>query len=127
MRNFNEIEALYYSIHNSEVHPFWRQPEIYKFESFSLSLEWSSTYNVKKENFKEFGSSLEHLSLLFNKIKFIYADLFEFNPNLKAIFMHDDPIRHFDTEFFTNLRALRFLEHVNLNAASCIPLGLSFV
>lgn len=68
---------------------------------------WScGLLSVKKENLKEFGNWLEEVNISLNKLKSIDTDLFEYNPNLKVIFLNDNPIRYID-EFFTNLKNLK--------------------
>lgn len=89
-----------------------------KFENLkALQIESCGLLSVNKGNLKQFGSTLELLSLPYNKIISIDADLFEYNPNLEAIWLNDNPIRHIDAEFFAtsvdNLYSLEFFADIN--------------
>lgn len=76
--------------------------------------------SINKENLKEFGISLEFLCLHGNKIISIDEDLFDYNPNLRVIFLASNPIRYIDPHFFTSLTKLGKLEDVGLDSANCI-------
>lgn len=76
--------------------------------------------SVTKDNLREFGSSLEKLSLSKNKLIFIDADLFVFNPNLKDIWITNNPIRHIEPGFFANLKNLEYVNFLTLGSAGCM-------
>lgn len=86
----------------------------------ALAISSCGLMSVNKDNFKEFGSSLEVLVLGYNKLTLIDADLFDYNPNLKIIELNYNPIRHIESEFFTNLKSLKSLKEISLESANCI-------
>lgn len=85
-----------------------------------LIIEFCGLLSVNKENLKEFGDSLKELYLQRNNLISIDADLFEYNPNLLVFVLDDNPIRHIDPEFYTNLRNLKKIEVGALRSAGCI-------
>lgn len=86
----------------------------------ALHISSCGLLSVNKKNLKELGNSLEALSLTWNKLVSIDADLFQYNPNLKAVWLYNNPFRHIDPEFFTYLKNLRNLAVVSLTNAGCI-------
>lgn len=88
-----------------------------------LHIVYCRLLSVNKENLKEFGNSLEYLSIQSESIKLISTDvdLLECNPNLEDIYLNDNPIRHIDTEFFANLKNMRSLKVAYLqDATNCM-------
>lgn len=81
--------------------------------------------SVSKENLRQFGSSLEFLSVQSNKLTSIDANLFEYNPNLKVIWLYNNPISHIDPEFFTSLKKLKKIQNVDLSPVKCMDQSLS--
>lgn len=80
----------------------------------------SGLLSVNKENFKELGSSLEELYIQFNKLIYIDADLFEYNPNMMVIYLRQNPFRYIEPEFFTNLKKFKNLKMVYLLYSGCM-------
>lgn len=85
-----------------------------------LWIDRSGLLSVDKENLKQFGDSLEYLSLKKNEIAYIDADLFEYNTNLKYIELSFNPLRHIVPGFFENLRNLKNVVEVHFDRAGCI-------
>lgn len=85
-----------------------------------LMIDETGLLRLNKENLKEFGTSLEILGLPFNKLISIDADLFEYNLNLKTMWLHDNPIRHIEPAFFANLKNLRNPQYIDLVSAGCM-------
>lgn len=86
----------------------------------ALAIQDSGLRIVVKENLKEFGNSLEMVSFMGNLITFIPADLFDYNPKLRGIFLQDNPIRYIEPAFFTKLKNLRRIDMVRISNSSCI-------
>lgn len=84
-----------------------------------LSIQFSGLLSVNKENLKEFGNSILIIDLESNKITSINADLIEFNPNLKSIYLQGNPLRFIEPAFFANLKKLESIECVDLLSAGC--------
>lgn len=86
----------------------------------TLVIYKSGLLSVDKKNLKEFGHSLEYLNLGFNSLTFIDADFLEFNPNIRHVELLENPIRHIDPGFFTNLKNLQRVTHVDFNSVGCM-------
>lgn len=69
----------------------------------ALGITSCGLLSLKKEDLREFGDSLDLLALDDNLLTSINADLFEFNPNLRAISLGGNPIRYIEPRFFTTL------------------------
>lgn len=75
--------------------------------------------SVTKEDLKQFGSKLELIDFSFNNLTAIEADLFEFNPQLKAVIFRRNPIKLIHPGFFDSLVNLRQLLYAVLRSG-CI-------
>lgn len=75
---------------------------------------------VSKDNLKQFGSSLESLDLYNNNLQSIEGDLLEYNPNLRAIRLNNNPLQYIGPEFFTHLKTMKNLKWLDLEAAKCM-------
>lgn len=85
----------------------------------ALSIKYSGLLSINKENLREFGSSLEYLSLSCNLLISIDADLFDYSANLKVIGLRDNPIQFIEPGFFANIKSLKSVVIVNFNPTSC--------
>lgn len=85
-----------------------------------LQIRQSGLLSVSKEDLRQFGNSLEMLSLSINKLISINLDLLDYNPNLRAIYLNDNPLRYIQENFFTNLKNLKNLKFVNLERVNCM-------
>lgn len=81
----------------------------------ALRIFSSGLLSASKENLKQFGNSLEWLVLANNSLTYIDADLFEYNPNLKAIWLSKNHIRDIDDDFFTNLKILKTVTLIDIS------------
>lgn len=86
----------------------------------ALSINSCGLLSVNKEDLKSFGNSLERLSLSYNKLISIEADFLDYNPNLRAIYLNDNPLQHIQGNFFKNLKNLKSLKFVNLERVNCM-------
>lgn len=86
----------------------------------SLTIAFSGLLSVNSENLKEFGTSLEFLSLHDNSITSIDADLFQHNTNLRVVYLWGNPIRLIEPEFFTKLRNFKMIASVEFSPGNCI-------
>lgn len=86
----------------------------------AIIIESSGLLNINKEDLREFGRSLQYLELFRNLLTFIDADLFEYNQNLTFINLSFNPLRYIEPAFFTNLKIMKSLEQIHLNAVGCM-------
>lgn len=73
----------------------------------SIGLFHENIHSISKFYLKEFGEKLKSLSLNYNLIEVIDADLFEFNQNLEKIDLHSNRIRHIGQGAFGSLKSLK--------------------
>lgn len=85
-----------------------------------LAIEISGILAINRENFKEFGNKLEFVSFYQNSITSIDENVFDYNPNLRHIYLADNPIKYIDSRFFENLKILSRIEYVSLEGQDCI-------
>lgn len=86
----------------------------------ALVIERSDLLSVNKENFRQFGTSFETLSLAKNNLTSIDADLFEFIPNLSLVMLSGNPLRFIAPELFQNLKIIKTFGYFDLSEAGCI-------
>lgn len=118
--NIEEIEGLEISGVSLMFLPFGIKTKLPKLRILFINPN-GSLLIVRKENLKEFGSSLEFFGVVNNRITFIDADLFEHNSNIKLIHFYNNPIRHIDPDFFVNLRKFEKIEWITVKSSTkCI-------
>lgn len=82
----------------------------------ALGITSCGLLSVNKEDLREFGESLDLLALDDNLLTSIDADLFDFNPNLRAISLGGNPIRYIESRFFTTLSRHKKVELLTIGA-----------
>lgn len=85
-----------------------------------LNFENNYIQSLNKDNLKEFGSKLEYLSLRNNKLTSIDADLFQYNSNLRVVYLNGNPIRNIEPQFFANLKNIQQIVYMSFMSAGCI-------
>lgn len=118
VKNINEIETLFVNNADVEFLPTGIKNKFKKLRA--LYIQSSRLLSITKENLKEFGGSLEFLSLPDNNIMSIDSDLFEYNANVKVFSLNRNHIYYIEPEFFTNLMRLKNLQNVNLQSIRCM-------
>lgn len=86
----------------------------------ALRIVRSNLMVVRKNNLKEIGSSLEYLDVTYNNLTFIDEDLFEYNPNLIAVFFYNNPISHINTNFYQNFKLLKNVIVAEFHPGTCL-------
>lgn len=116
--NHSDIEGL--NIFDSTVHfiPNGIKSQFPKLKL--LDIERSGLLSVKMENLRDFGDMLVFLDLHGNKLTSIDANLLDHNPNLQAIYLNGNPIRHIEPAFFTNLKSFKSIKQFNFESTGCI-------
>ena len=74
--------------------------------------------DVRQHDLKQFNQ-LQYLSLEYNDIEILEANLFKYNPELQLIRFHDNKLVHIDANVFNNLWKL---VHLELRSNPCISL-----
>lgn len=113
--------------HQIEMLDFWNMRINYipknikaKFPNLKvIRFEITKLLSVSRENMQQFGNSLEFVCFAGNQLTWLDRDLFESNPNLKVIYLHDNPIRYIDPAFFETLKKFRNLRLLNLSRLKC--------
>lgn len=116
--NISEIPALNIQHASVKFIPFGIKAKFINLKLLQISS--CGLLSVSKENLKEFGSSLELLSLDYNKLISIDDDLFEYNSNLKAIYLYSNPLRFIGPDFLKNLQRYKTLQYIDLEFSGCI-------
>lgn len=119
IENVAEIESL--NIYNSEVHYFPEGISDFLPNLKVLTIVNSGLRSVSATNLREFGSSLKIVHMGSNELQSLSGNLFEYNPSLTAISLHDNnQISFIDPDFFKSLQSLRQLMQVDLESSGCI-------
>lgn len=84
-----------------------------------LYIKNSGVFTLSKSNLEQFGELLEIVSFDGNELTSLDADLFDANPNLKAIYLAWNPIMYIEPDFF-KFKETPDLQFVNLNDLKCM-------
>lgn len=85
-----------------------------------LAIEVSGLMSVSRDDFEQFGTKLEWISLFKNKLTSLEANIFDKNPNLRQIYLSYNNFKYIDPRFFVNLKKLNQIEQVAIWAGNCI-------
>lgn len=86
----------------------------------ALVIIHSGLLSVNKENMLQFGTNLDYLNLYGNWLNYLDVDVFTSNLYLKYLDLRDNPFRHIDSSFFSNIRGFKYIKVINLSPAGCI-------
>lgn len=117
-KDLESIEAL--NIKYSLDMKFMPKGFLEKFPNLkALKIDNCGLIYVDKNSFKQFGSEFEVFDIYENKLTVLYADLFEFNPNLKFISFMGNPLMHIEMTLIDSLREMHSLEYFLLWECLC--------
>lgn len=116
----NLAEITFLGFHEATVHFIPSGISSHFFNLKALHINVCGLLSINKEDLRTFGQSLEFLSLGNNALMAIDADLLEYNPHIKQIWLSGNPITHIDNAFFTNLKNLKNIQVVEFDVANCI-------
>lgn len=80
----------------------------------------SGLIHLEMEDLKQFGDDLLFLDFSKNSLSALEGDLFHFNPFLKYIRLHDNPLRYINPSFFQSLKKMEHIFYVRLFDSHCI-------
>lgn len=91
-------------------------PHLTKFEIINGRL-----IHLEREDMRQFGDSLMYLNFNGNSLTAIEGNLFEFNPNLRIIYLNNNPFKFINVDLFMNFRKMNFLTtDVSFGSSNCI-------
>lgn len=113
LRNFNSESVQAFSSNNFSFVLFPRNLQKTFPNLTDIEVDRASLWNITKDDLQPYGEKLTFLSLRFNKIKLIHADLFTHNPNLEAIDLFSNQIKVVEVNSFERLQHLKSLDFEN--------------
>lgn len=129
--DFNTTNVTWLSINNHEVSMKLVQfvpaalkekfPHLTKFEIIRSGLT-----HLQREDMEQFGADLIHANFWKNSLSAIEGDLFEFNPNLKYIGLHNNFLKFIDPKLFVMIKKLKNIEVVEFLSSNCIDSESTF-
>lgn len=113
-----EIDGLYIDQADVKFIPTGIEVAIKKLKA--LSIMASGLLIVEKDNLQVFGENLVYVDFQKNQIRFLDANLFDSNTNLKVANFWDNSIGSIQADFFTIIKSLKQLQQLNLGSNKCI-------
>lgn len=90
-------------------------PKLTKFEIIKSGLT-----HLEREDMRQFGDDLSEVNFWQNSLKVLESDVFEFNPYLVYIGLHDNPLKFISAELFYNFKHLTEIENIEIQNSHCI-------
>lgn len=86
----------------------------------ALDISRSGLTHVEKEDMRQFGGDLVLVDFFRNSLTALESDVFDYNPNLRIIFLSQNSFRFIDFGLFQNFRKMTNLRSVHFKSSTCI-------
>lgn len=86
----------------------------------ALDISRSGLTHVEKEDMRQFGGDLILVDFFGNSLTALEADVFDYNPNLRIIYLNENSFKFINSALFQNFRKMRNLKSVHFWISTCI-------
>lgn len=85
-----------------------------------ISILSSGLAHVEREDMRQFGDDLVHISFYNNSLTAVIGNVFEFNTNLLVISFKKNPLKFIDAKIFQSFISMRSLLNVDFTLCGCM-------
>lgn len=85
-----------------------------------FTIENSGLTHLEREDMRQFGADLGFVSFSENSLTALPGNLLEFNPNVKYIYIRQNPLKYIDGALFQHFKSMEKLRTVNFEHCNCI-------
>lgn len=86
----------------------------------TIDIQKSGLSHLEKNDMLQFGDALVFANFRMNDLTALEGNLFDYNPNLKYIWLNDNPLKYINPSLFESFKTMKSLEYVSLAKSSCI-------